>query len=434
MINKYTNKIKLYIDDNKDILNVDKGDYENNEIIKKIRDIFLESYSEKNEIKLIKKTELKKMHNYQEHPLMYVGLLDLYKKNKLSVEFNFDLNNFSEFVSWCKNNKKDMNLEKIFKNSKYYDVFFNPPPSRVYLHELLYTNMFISLDVLQHAECEDLDYYNYSENGIEIHAYCIKNDDQINTSLIYGIVSLFRKMFDMKKTLKLIVFMGNQKKFLNSSEFICSDSVNSGLSIKDEVIMIWRKEEFYKVLIHELIHYFGLDFYIFDDIYIDLEKHFKQTLNILGVDRINESYTELTALMIHSIIYSILFKQSFNDIFNYEIMFSKFQVAKIIDKMDCKDFSDILNKNIKQMTSVCSYYIVKYIFLEHFNLFLDYWKNNGFVIYDSQTAYKKLYTSIINKKVINKITMKNIIELLNKEKQYNNKFIIKNLRMTAHQI
>ena len=67
--------------------------------------------------------------------------------------------------------------------------------------------------------------------------------------------------------------------------------------------MIWRKEEFYKVLIHELTHYFGVDFYITDNIYKKLEKHFGELINILGVDRINESYTETIALTIHSIVY-----------------------------------------------------------------------------------------------------------------------------------
>ena len=100
------------------------------------------------------------------------------------------------------------------------------------------------------------------------------------------------------------MFYGNQKKYLTNDNNLCSDNINSGARI-DNSIYLWRKEEFYKVLIHELIHLFDVDFYISDSVYQKIEKIFNNTFNVNGFDRVNECYTEAFAVLLHSIIYSI---------------------------------------------------------------------------------------------------------------------------------
>jgi hypothetical protein len=414
--------------------------YDTNSVISNIRTEFETIYKVKQEYELIKTFDIKKIHEYGEYPLIYLAMLDLHKKKKLKLKFEFDLNNFKDFVNWFRRNYREINLANILKDSKYYEILYNPPEERQILHELLYDNIFISLDVIQHIECEDIIYEIFKQDNITIHLYRLKDKESIDIELVLKIVKLFKKIFNKNKEIKLIFFIGEQKKYLPEDEFICSDSVNSGLSIKNELIMIWRREEFYKVLIHELTHYYDVDFYITDNIYKILNKHFSDIIEILGVDRINESYTEIIALTIHSIVYEIIHKSKYNkddkltftQIFNYEKLFSKFQVSKILNHMKLTDLSDILNNQIKQMTSVCSYYIIKYLFIEKYNLILEFWEKNGFTVLDNEDSFKKLYISIVDEHVIKKISLKNEVQIVKNNKS--NSFIIKSLRMTMFQL
>ena len=58
---------------------------------------------------------------------------------------------------------------------------------------------------------------------------------------------------------------------MSSAEILSPDIVNTGLTRRcatDNEVVIYRQEEWFKVLIHELIHGFGLDFHSSDDITI----------------------------------------------------------------------------------------------------------------------------------------------------------------------
>ena len=53
---------------------------------------------------------------------------------------------------------------------------------------------------------------------------------------------------------------------------MCSDNINSGSTYVGSEITIWRSEELYKVLFHELIHYFKLDYRHNADQYKEIDK------------------------------------------------------------------------------------------------------------------------------------------------------------------
>jgi hypothetical protein len=84
------------------------------------------------------------------------------------------------------------------------------------------------------------------------------------------------------------------------------------------------------------------------------------------------------------------------------------------------------------MTSVCSYYIIKYLFIEKYNLILEFWEKNGFTVLDNEDSFKKLYISIVDEHVIKKISLKNEVQIVKNNKS--NSFIIKSLRMTMFQL
>lgn len=213
----------------------------------------------------------------------------------------------------------------------------------------------------------------------------------------------------------------------------CPDNTNSGASLKEEYIFIWRKEEFYKVLIHELIHYFDIDFYVNDEIYKKLDKYSKNVIDVNGIDRINESYTEALAIIIHSVAYSVLKNMEYNEIIANEILYSRFQAAKILSFSGCNDYVNTLGVKIYQVTSVWSYYIVKSMMLEKYDMLISFWNKHGFIILESaEDEYENLYKNIVNVYSFDVEKMNFLIKKINETDR--NDFIMRTMRMSVYQI
>jgi hypothetical protein len=384
-------------------------------------------------LKPIKSIIIKKLISDNTDPLIYQILneLDEFKK--------YNINNFSEFIKWYRENHNLLNIKHILKKKspKYYDLLFNPINERQKLHNMLYDNFFVPIDVIHHAESVDLVYTIYEGNNSKLIIYKpVNSKKDINIELISKIISFFRILFKKDMHIDLTVFYGKQKKYISYTKYICTDNVNSGSTCMNcgpaTGIMIWREEEFYKVLIHELIHYFGIDFYTNDNIYQQVDKIFKKHFNIEGIDKVNESYTEILAITIHSVIYSCIHKYNINDILSYELLFSNYQVGKLFIHFNIDPNSN--NNIIYQKTSACSYYIIKCIFLNNLNIFLDFWNINGFFILgNNEKYYKKIYNDIVNIKSLNIKCINNIILFIKNNTDKNN-FVSKTMRMSLFQL
>lgn len=100
------------------------------------------------------------------------------------------------------------------------------------------------------------------------------------------------KQIDINLT---IIHNNCNKYFINKQ--LDPDNINSGSCIAFDSIVIWRTEEILKVLIHELIHFFMLDFGSCIEADIDFSK------KLFGVhnDVLNESFTDSFAIVIHTL-------------------------------------------------------------------------------------------------------------------------------------
>lgn len=444
-MNKYSTKLVNFL--NKNFENEYKlYDYENNETIRLISDTFKSILNSSNEqMQLSESKHIKKMHFDTDLCLVYVLLMSLYNDKILQKyhQCTFDPNNMTSFLEWFEKNQIEIDLKGMVsrcvakKYKLFFDIFFRPTKERQFLHELLYDNRFISFDILHYVETTDILYHHYVGNNSDIYVYYPINEkgekNDVDIELISKIISFYRKLFNKRDLhVKIIIFMGKQKKFI-TNKIISPTNVNSGSTIRETKIMIWREEEILKVLIHELIHYFGLDFYVHDEVYKKVNNIFKKTFTIDGIDRVNESYTETLAITLHSIVYSQLKNISFNKVLSYEILFSNYQIAKILDLMNFKNCYEIKINKITQMTSVCSYYIVKCMFLMCYSKILEHWKKNGFYVSDDNIdEYVSIYKNIVNMSSLNIQSIDNMIEFINKNK--NNSFVYKTMRMSLFQM
>lgn len=183
----------------------------------------------------------------------------------------------------------------------------------------------------------------------------------------------------------LFIYLSDEIKLINyDNEYINPDNINSGLTNK-VYICIFRKEEIFKVLFHEIIHYLDLDIYFYNN---ELRYLYKDIELNNSITNPNEGYTEALTIILITIWKYIYFENNFkiNEYFNYslnlELYWSFYQISKIIKFFKCYDTYEDLFKNkkciFKQKTNVLSYFILKSYLLFNCNTYFKNIKINNF--------------------------------------------------------
>jgi hypothetical protein len=248
--------------------------------------------------------------------------------------------------------------------------------------------------------------------------------------------------------LSIYLYFTNLLKQLPNNKSIALDKchINTAYTYTcpgDAEIILYRKEEWMKVFIHETFHTFGLDFSNMSQASIPsfIHNHFR--INITPY--LFESYTEFWGEVIHIMFLSYsfhpenktLFIQTFYNILNIEINHTLLQVNKIFHHMDLH-YLHFLNKTLtikyKENTPVFSYYIIKSILLFHFNEFIG-WCNennsNNIICFTKNNITLQNYLFFIKKYYKKRLFLDKLDKYYNIIKKIKDPFIQKNLRMTA---
>ena len=223
-------------------------------------------------------------------------------------------------------------------------------------------------------------------------------------------------------------------------------------------IVIFRKEEWFKVLIHETFHNFGLDFSG-----MNTDKCTADILKIFPVDsdvNLYESYAEFWAEIMNALFCSFFKLKNKNNVdeflenseyfINFERTHSFFQLVKTLHYMGLKyetlfkkDKQNSLRRETlyKEKTSILAYYIIKTILMNNYQGFLDWCQNNNYELYDFKktqpnidkfcTFIKKNYKSndmLDNVERMEYFFIDNKDNSREKKEKYN--FIMKNMRMS----
>lgn len=253
-------------------------------------------------------------------------------------------------------------------------------------------------------------------------------------------------------------FTSLEKNLPNSNIHILNEiNVNTAFTTTcpiDSEIVVFRKEEWFKVFIHETFHNFGLDFSMMNNDMIN-----DCIINIFKVNsKINafEAYTEFWAEIINVLFCSYYATKDKNNVneflsnsefyINFEKTYSSFQLVKTLDFMGLqyKDLysntkvSSIVRENLyKENTNVLSYYIIKTVLINNYQGFLSWCKTNNLSIlnFKKTIGNQKQLCKFIEKNYKTQLLLNDIHEsqvFLSriKKKKGNNKFILSNMRMS----
>jgi hypothetical protein len=395
-------------------------------------------------VRKISNETLWKIHRNSEYPIMYLILKRLKELGKLQQLFEFtgNMDNYDVFLLWYREHHHliDINRLKVLIKStndeellQYYEILYNPPKKRKFVHELLYNNPFVSIDVHQCYECSDIIFEQYKGDNLTINLYRLTDDNESYINRIVSTISIMRcfaeKYNGYNGNLTVTLFLSDIMKKINKNTdlVLCADNINSGSCLPKHFINIWRKEELIKVLIHELIHFHNFDFHRDSRDYDYLESKINNKIVIDGIDSCNESYTESLAVFIYSCIMSTILKVPFETVFNLEVKFLLYQVCKIIKYFNGTSLNDIFRITFVQNTSVRSYFIIKYLVLSNLNKFTKFIDDNGCVMSSKIRSYGDFIDNLLN--TTNFLNTDNIFDNVDLN---NNTFNTKTLRMSLY--
>jgi len=263
------------------------------------------------------------------------------------------------------------------------------------------------------------------------------------------------------KILNIFIYMTSLKKTLPNTNMAILDQINVNTAFTytcpaESEIVVFRKEEWLKVLIHETFHNFALDF---SDMNMTVCN--EKILSIFKVDsevNLFESYTEFWAEIMNAVFCSFYlldnrenesdFFSNFEFFINFERTYSFFQMVKTLKFMGMR-YKDLYSKTrdsvilrqtmYKEKSNVLAYYIITLVLMNNYQGFLSWCDTNNFSLLQFKKTPGNLnsFCEFIEKNYKSKsmLTGSNCMEtfLTEFEKsktRRNAEFLMKNMRMS----
>ena len=284
----------------------------------------------------------------------------------------------------------------------------------------------IPSDILKYIKRQDykkhLIQFIINKRRISIHFFTTNKMSKKNiqdTIKIVSFISHFAKE-ECSKILDIYIFNTPFKKEIATFDnTIDRKDINSAYTFschEKNSIYIFRKEEWKKVLIHECIHAFGIDFSIIESNHSDVINTKLDNIFNLGINyTFNEAYCETLATLINS-IYLFENQSTTSELIpfidtqlTHEIIHSLVQSNKFLKHTSLTMRHLVFGKDnstYKEKTPAFSYYFIKSLFLYNINSFL------------------RITQSISNHTLKNSFTSKNIIKYIDliQKTAYSNDF------------
>ena len=256
------------------------------------------------------------------------------------------------------------------------------------------------------------------------------------------------------KTLNLYFYFTDLKKSIPNVKTTAFKefNVNTGYTFSCKPINdinIYRKEEWFKVFIHETFHNLGFDFCDMDCTEVDARLR-----SLFSVDlqfNLFETYSEMWAETMNFLFLAFFSTEShdaaliqFGEIMRYEVAYSLFQCAKVLrhHKLSYSRVIDVTKPLTKysEDTYVFSYYVIKSMLLFYWNDFIEWCSSHNKNLLQFNKTKKNLasFVDFIDELHNGTRFLENIGEVENKSGVAQNgggetDFVHKTMRMTLHE-
>ena len=279
-------------------------------------------------------------------------------------------------------------------------------------------------DYIKDHSAYEVIYEHVLSHGEKITVFFIVPEFVESTELINKFILIILTWFEFiypyaqKKCgnkLDVFIYLTPFKKLLpENGEIIGKDNVNTAYTtscVPHGKIVIYRSEEWFKVLIHESFHVLGLDFSHKEN--TKITSKIKKLFPVNSDIKLFEGYTEAWAEILNCVFVSYYrttnkedFLLRFDQCVNTEIGFSVYQMLKVLNYMNL-GYSDLYSANsrselkrlhfYKERSNVFAYYVITAILLFNLDKFI-FWCNNN-----NGNLIKYSYSELNNQSFINLI-------------------------------
>jgi hypothetical protein len=312
---------------------------------------------------------------------------------------------------------------------------------------------------------------------VRVHFTIFKNNPNANDVIsyykglahrVYMWLSMISDKSKCGESLNIYIYLTPFEKKIPEAkgDFIGPENANTGYTYRCEKhneIVIYRQEEWFKVLIHETMHAFGADFDICDkrrekcddDTYLKKLFSLPDDINI----KLSETYAEIWARVMNVVFQTFFksppslesrtlskFKKNIDFYLHLECIFSLYQCIKILDYMginyavlvdDSESSKQYVSSFYRENTNVFAYYVLTSILLNNYRSFLPWCANHngpGLHIFKVKTTESE-FINFIKSSYKKSELLEQIVETEKKvvrdyKKASTNRILLKTMRMT----
>jgi hypothetical protein len=307
---------------------------------------------------------------------------------------------------------------------------------------------------------------------IRLHFVIFKNNSNVDLISHYKVLAhrvyMWLSMISDKskcvETLNIYIYLTPFEKKIPEAkgDSIGPENANTGYTFrceKQNEIVIYRQEEWFKVLMHETMHAFGADFDSHseanDDEYLKTLFSLPDDVNI----KFSETYSEIWARIMNVVFQTYFksppslesrtlskFKKNIDFYLHLECIFSLYQCIKILDYMginyalltdNSESSKQIVTSFYRENTNVFAYYVLTSILLNSYRDFLPWCANHngaGLHIFKVKTTQSE-FVNFIKLCYKKSDLLAQIVETEKKvvrdyKKASTNRVLLKTMRMT----
>lgn len=431
---------------------------------------------------------------YNNTKILHNFYKDLFKTNKdLDLQLTLEKNNnsisnkFLIYIYTLYNAKQEiisaLNIAKSRTQEENKLIINNKISSIVNKH--LKSSVYIDSElinfILTNSKCKIVTYKNIIKGKTYMFDFIIYNNEISITNLdlivekmllvLQLIIAISRNETRNGQHVTFFLTPFQKKLNLNNNSILGAKNVNSGFTypyLVNGVTFIYRKEEFFKVFIHESIHYYGIDKALHKQLNSNI--NYNKFINLFNIGTeyiakigINEGLTEywtfiiyLTALSYKKSITLANFIYEFERLYRLELLHIIFQVVKILNynKLTYSQFlansSANSSNKYKETSHIFSYYIVKTLLVyNHENMLksnifdMNFSNKLNITLKSDVNSINTLFINLLSYasdagfiNIINKVTnyFTNFTDYnrTNKHSLYKRKIILNNLMMMCN--
>jgi hypothetical protein len=363
-----------------------------------------------------------------------------------NIKYKKEVDKIVNIIEENKDNPKNMS----FKEKNIFNILYEDLKNGIDLSHILYENNKIKLDMEENDNSVPVggfidktisDYISNTKKRvfkytvdllgrkIIIKFYVFNNENEqylkkgLKNIISWLIVCSKYSSIKCNKILEIEVYLTDKEKKFPKEKGKILGPINlntgySGVCLSDNKIVIYRKEEWFKVFIHETFHAYEFQpNEVNDELLLEGIKGEIEGIN--ANISITEMYVEVWARIINSCYSSIYNSNNLNEFlsilsFNLRVesIFSIIQAIRVLDYMNL-NFEDIIKKhklvlenNYKEETNMFSYIILSSIVLNNSYNFVSWCYKNNLNIFKFDNAREKIksFVDLIKADLKNKKT------------------------------